>query len=224
MKVSITVVLFLFTSLLFSQEQNENFLIVKGTWTIEGNLGFNLRNEDDTNNSIDHDYKTFNFSIAPKIGYALNNNFVLGLGLSYSHSQFDNEYINQSNTSTNFTKSNSYGVLAYAKKLFPVSKKLALHLVAETGFSIGNSNSENTNNDFNSDSRTENFSINIRPGINYKLSDKFLMHANFGFFGYGNVNEEFDASDRPNTENRNSNSLGFNFSTSSLYFGFTVLL
>ncbi|WP_026755721.1 outer membrane beta-barrel protein [Sediminibacter sp. Hel_I_10] len=196
----------------------------KGTWNIAGDLSLNLRNDDDNNNSTDYDNNTFNFSIAPKIGYALNDNLILGLGLSYNYSKYDREIINESNTNTIFSKSNSYGILAYAKKFLPVSKKLALHLAAETGFSRGNSNSENTNTDFNSDTRRENFSIIIRPGINYRLTNKFLVHANFGSLGYNNINEEFNASDKPNTENRNSNSFGFNFSTSSLYFGFTVLL
>ncbi len=104
MKTAITVVLFLFTAMVFSQEQNDDFLIEKSTWTIEGNFGFNLRNDNNSNNFNNSDNMSFNFRIAPKLGYALSDNFILGLWVAYGYTEFENEFENAGTIQTDISK------------------------------------------------------------------------------------------------------------------------
>lgn len=222
MKVLITALLFLFTSFAFSQDTSDNFLIEKGTWIAEGNFGLNTRQSEDVFNSTTTDEKTFNFSIAPKIGYLIADNFILGLGLEYNYSKYEREGARESTIGTHTSISNSYGVFPYIKKFFPIGKKLSLHLAANTGFSFGNT-TYNTNNNIDgnteSESTSKNFSINVIPGINYRLHHKILVQANFGALGYNHIEIDFDDS-----ESRTSDSLGLNLNLSTFTIGFIVLL
>lgn len=224
MKTLITVVLFLFTMMVFSQDENDNFLIEKSTWTIEGDFGIkNFSDKKSYTNSNEFDDNYFNFSIAPKIGYAINDNFILGLGFAYNYSERDYEGIVEQAITINSWTTNSYSVFPYVKKFFPIAKKLSLHLVAETRFSIENISYESSRNDYNTITKAETFSINIRPGVNYRITNKFMLQANFGSLGYSHSNEKYDV-DLSTQSNDKENSIGLNFGTSSLYFGFVILL
>lgn len=222
MKASITVLLFLFTSLVFSQDKYDNFLIEKSIWVLEGDFGINSRQSGVVSGNDNIDDTNFNLSIAPKVGYFLKDNFALGLGFKYGYSEFESDNVSESIIRTHLTKSNSYGVFPYIKKFFPIGKKLSLHLAAETGFLFGNTRNENSadiDGNINGNSSVQNFSINISPGINYRLNNKILVQANFGSLGYNNIKEEFRDS-----ESRTTNFLGFNLSSSSFSFGFSLLL
>lgn len=219
MKTSITLLLLiLFTSIIFGQDKKEEFSIEKGTWSIEGNLSINTQNSESFNETSDSNTDNFNFSISPTIGYAIKENLILGLGISYGYSKSEFENKNSQNLNQDFSRNNSYGIFTYVKKYFPVSNKFALHLQGEARFTFGN----NTFDDFydiERTSETELFFVGIRPGFNYSLTKNLLLQANFGSLGYDYFKAEID-----DVNSQKANSFGFNFSSSSLIFGLTVLL
>lgn len=217
MKKSIIIMLCLFANIVFSQDENDTFLIEKGTWVVEGDFGLNFGNSNNVSGTTISDNSGFSFNIAPKVGYFISDNLQLGLGLAYGYTKFDNSDGNSPNINETTSKRNSYGIFPYLKKFFPVGKKLSFHLVAETRFEVFNTNF--VGNDNFSESSSDVFSINLRPGINYRFTDHILMQANFGRLGYNYAKQELD-----DTTSRESNDFGFNLSSSSLTFGIVVLL
>lgn len=217
MKTPMIILLCLLTSIIFSQEKNEDFLIEKGQWSIEGEFSFNSQNADYSNSNGDVNRNDFNFNIAPKVGYTISDNLILGLGVGYAHSKTEMEDDNN-NIEGNDSKINAIEFFPYIKKFFPVSKKLALHLQGETRFTFR----KNTFDNYYNDERVHNSEIifiGIRPGISYNMTKNILLQANIGSLGYQHFSGEVDDAD---TEK--SNSFGFNFNTSNLIFGLTILL
>ena len=218
MKLPFTLLLILFTTVIFGQGNEENFSIEKGVWSLEADFSINSRNSDFFNESNNSSRKEFGFSISPKVGYAINKNLILGLGLGYSYSKFEIENENVQFLGTDYSRVNSIGFFPYVKKFFPVSKKLAFNLQGETSFTFSKNTFENSDN-IERESKNESFFIGIRPGINFSLTKNILLEANFGSVGYSHISGEIDGVD-----NLESNSFAFNFSTSSLIFGMTLLL
>ncbi|WP_340065677.1 hypothetical protein [Ascidiimonas aurantiaca] len=210
----ITGCLVLFTTLSMAQETQENFLIEKGTWSLEGDFSITTEKvEDLIIDDVVND--EFNFIILPKIGYAVSDNLLLGLGLGYEYSE--GSFKSQEPSFDNEVESNAFIVFSYIKKFIPVGKKLAFHIQGEINYSQGNS--DFNSNGFESKSKIKTFFIGARPGITYGLSKNLLIHANFGSLGYNNTRRE---SDGENTFENNF--FEFNLRSSSLRFGFAVLL
>ena len=209
----ITVCLVLFTTLGMAQETQENFLIEKGTWSLEGDFSVNSQKLENLTN--DNENERFNFNISPKIGYAISDNLLLGLGLGYGYikSEFNNPQV----LNDNISETNSVSFFSYIKKFIPVGKKLALHVQGEVRYGLSSSDFES--NDVVRETKSQTFFVGVRPGISYSLSKSILLQANFGSLGYQNINREVD-----NVDTEKSNSFGFDFGSSSLQFGFAVLL
>lgn len=169
-----TIILCLLTSIILSQENNEDFLIEKGLWSIEGEFSINSINSDYPNDTENIAREDFNFNIAPKVGYTISGNLIIGLGIGYSYlkTEFKNE--NSNDLNINDSKISSIEFFSYIKKFFPVSKKLALHLQGETRFTFR----KNTFINYYNDERVHNSEllfVGIRPGISYNMSEKFYF-------------------------------------------------
>ncbi|EMY81621.1 hypothetical protein pgond44_07210 [Psychroflexus gondwanensis ACAM 44] len=218
MKTSITLLLILFTSIISGQDDKEQFSIEKGTWSIEADFSINSRNNDFFNPTFSSDSKFFNFSVSPKIGYAISKNLILGLGLGYGYSKSEDENENQQILRTTTSTSNSFGISPFVKKFFPISEKVAFHLQGETRFAFGKNTFENSDNS-ERESRNESFFVGIRPGINLSLTKNILLQANFGSFGYNYISGEVD-----DIQSQETNSLSFNLGSSSFIFGMIILL
>lgn len=204
----------LITSICFGQD--EKFTIRKGTWSLEGSIFVNTFNEerfDDSNQTRDNT----SFSLSPYIGYAIKDNLILGIGFRYSYGKTEDRItIFQDNINT-IRKNHYYEFMPYMKKFFPVSNQFAFHLLGETGFGFSRNEIENRDNTFEQKAESTQFFIGVRPGINYKLSDWFLLQANLGFLGYNSINSQIDGSD-----SSKSRSFTFNLS-SNISFGINIL-
>lgn len=212
MKKLFTLLLLSFTTIVFAQENEDLFNIEKGTWVVEG--GFSIFSENrEITNDINSTNDIVRFSIMPRLGYTLSDNLVLGLGIGYSYSKL--EHSNERNELISLSKTNSISFTPYLKKFFPLSDNLALNLQAETSYERGKR--ETTNNSFSND--TDYFFIGLRPGVNYSMSDNFLLQASFGSLGYSNYRMETN-----DVIQEKSNSFGLNLGTSSLLFGVLILL
>jgi hypothetical protein len=196
----------------FSQEEKEKFSIDKGAFLIEGSFNINSTN---TQNYGDNERESdaFGFGFYPKIGYAVNNNFILGIGLGYGYNKSDAEDF----LSVFDSKSNTYTITPYAQKLFPISKSFALKLSGEFTYGLSKHNTKREDQSFNTESKQ--ILIGVRPGINYTLSHKIMLHANIGYLGY--EHQEFEVN---NEEDQKRESFGLNLSTSDLTFGMTFIL
>lgn len=201
----------------FSQEEKKTFLIEKGTKALEGNFSIGSSSNEFNSDFANSESTGFNITISPRFGYAIQDNLILGLQLSYAHSNSDTDNSGQQANSIDYSRTNTYGIAPYIKKYFSLSETFAFHLQGELNFLFGN----DTFDDFLDVERKVDRNvifIGVRPGFTFRANDHLLFQANFGSLGYSNLNIETDDS----TEQKSS-SLGLNLDSSSLLFGFTYL-
>ncbi|CAM1366744.1 outer membrane beta-barrel protein [Tenacibaculum xiamenense] len=216
MKTRLTLLLLLFvTTVTIGQNKQDKFKISKGTWLLEGDFSINSSNFKITDNPTPNKADRFNFRISPKLGYAVNDNLVLGLGLEYSYSE--NQYENLYNQEDS---SNTYSIAPYIKKFFPITSRFAFHLQGETAFSYSKTNNYDGAGNRVASNGTRSYGISLRPGINYSLSKGVLLEMNFGALSYSHSSQKNDE----NSSKYVTNNFGFNLSSSSLILGVSILL
>lgn len=171
MKKLLFIAIFLISNILIGQGENEKFTIEKGLWNIEGNFSLNFRNS----KNYDYDLKYFNLGFFPKLGYSINDNLIIGIGLGYQYSKTEDENTQNFNNESTI---NRYSIYPYIKKYIPLGKKLAFHVQGEAKYSNFKNKDESTDDEY----KNYSFFIGLRPGISYYLSEKILLQTNFGAF------------------------------------------
>ncbi|KAB1154570.1 porin family protein [Tenacibaculum aiptasiae] len=198
-------------SFAYGQEstKKEKLTIQKGTWYLNGGMSLVSNNSKSNQNMEKSDQIGFNFS--PKIGFSINNNLIIGLGLGYNYHKND---LNFTNTK-NFTKNESYSIFPYIKKYFSLGQKLAFTLHGEFRYTY--SKYENDYNSLNNTnlSKANYYFIGIRPGITYFLNKKIALEANIGALGYTKSNHTHF----PNNSIQEIDNFNFNLNSSNLNFG-----
>ena len=107
--------------------------IQKGSIMLGGNVNYTNNNSNSDTRAISPNTTRSNckgssnsFTFNPKVGFALNNNWVLGpmLILSSSKGTSENNWVSGSNTVTDYTttKNSSFGGGAFARKYFPFNE------------------------------------------------------------------------------------------------------
>lgn len=195
-----------------AQDDLDNFTIQKGQWNLEGSFSINSNQRDVEQNGLENSTTdSFSFSISPELGYAVADNLLVGLGVSYAYSESDFNQTSENRT----TDSNSFGFNSYVEKFFPIHADFALSLKGEVSYSFGKQTNERSSGTTESD--FDSFFVGLRPGINYFVSERVFLQANFGVLGYESFKNE---DDQAVNENR---AFSLNLSSSSLLFGVNVL-
>ena len=117
---------------------------------------FNLWRNGDANRT--------NFTIAPEVGYNLNEQWAVGVTFSYSHDYFEK------------MKRNSVAIAPYARFSYYENKIVRLFIDGGLGFS--------TNRIKGADKATNGYEIGLKPGIALKLNKNFSLIAKCGFVGF----------------------------------------
>lgn len=212
MKRLIIIAFLLISSVIVGQENNEKFKIEKHSWNVEGDLYLfsqEFKNYDDNNS--DRDY--FGIGFTPKIGYAIKNNLILGIGIGYEYS--NSNYRNEL-TSDGSNSSNTFSVFPYIKKYVPVGEKIAFHFQGEAKFSNAVYNSKN---EITYENKRNFLFIGIRPGLSFELSKNILLQANIGVLGYSYSKSKVD-----DKNDEKFNGFQFKLSSSDLSFGLSIIL
>jgi len=146
---------------------------------------------------------------------------ILGLGSGYAYSKTEDEESfsieNQQILMTTTSTSNSFRISPFVKKFFPVNEKIAFHSQGETRFAFDKNNFENSGN-AERGSRDKSIFVGIRPSINLSLINNILLQVNFAAFGYTYISREVG-----DILSGETNSLSFNFGSSSFMFGMIIL-
>lgn len=149
-----------------------------------GSLGLNFTTPD-----YDDAETMTTFTIAPEVGYTLNDKWDIAIAINEQFASYDGE------------SANSISVEPYARYTF--AKNGNVSFFVDGGFGVGST--EFDNDGFYDSSRTE-WYIGIRPGIKVALSEKVGLVAKLGFLGYQNVEDAYE-------------SFGFSVNNNSLTFG-----
>ena len=131
--------------------------------------------------------------VLPEIGYVLNEDWALGIGLGYT--QFD--------SATPAVKATQVTVNPYARYTFASFDHVNLFIDGGFGF---------TNTDYDA-YKNNTWSIGLKPGVAINLNDKVSFVAHAGFFGYASSKDD-------TTGAKATNVFGLDLDGSNLSFGF----
>ncbi|AGC76885.1 opacity protein-like surface antigen [Nonlabens dokdonensis] len=183
MRTAIYLFTFLLTAITAAQEETTSF-INRGGYELNGSLSFST-SKINRENGFQSESRGTLIIFRPQLGYAVKNDFVLGLGLGFSYSESRNETANVDDINS----STSYAITPFVKKYFNISKNFAFNLQGEIGYSLSSINS--TNNQLEDNSSNE-ISLGIRPGISYRINEKLALQSQIGFLGYSQGNLDND--------------------------------
>ncbi len=136
----------------------------------------------------ENDNKQTVFGFLPYLGYSVNDNIIVGLGLG-----FNSQKTVLSGSSDYTISANSLQIQPFGRYRKSVSDKLGLY--GELGFIILNGKAKTSFPDFpenDSEQKFNNFNVYAGPGIDYAFSDRWVVNALWGAISYSVASLEDD--------------------------------
>lgn len=179
-----------------------NAQIAKGTTYISGQLGYS-QNENNNN-----DTKVESFKILPTVGYFVNTNLAVGLGVGYKNDNTKTVSTIGSTTVDGKETVSGFVVAPFVRKYWTVGEKLYIFGQLEVPMVFGQNKDEGTSTTTvggttvtSSSSTKNNFTsigVNVKPGLDYFLNKNWSIEATFGEFGYNTNKVNVDGAKRVN--------------------------
>ncbi|MEO0901297.1 MAG: outer membrane beta-barrel protein, partial [Bacteroidota bacterium] len=192
-------------------QQEDKFIIPKGTWTLAGSVSFNSNNGDSTfdNGDLTREDENNSFTIAPIVGYTFSDNWIVGIIPSYTTFKREfNSFNSDFGSSTSEDNSESITLSSFVRRYFGINKSLALYLQGEVGYTrVWTEGIRGDEERFTSSQ--EGVSANIRPGISFFVSEHLAFESSVGSLSYSSFTQE--SGDGAETRRNNFNT-NFNFS------------
>ncbi len=133
------------------------------------------------NSSEDEDgLKSSGFSISPRFGYYLNDNWAIGIGFGYSTSTVENSEVSETNTS-------GIGIVPFVRYNCVEAGKFVFFGQAELGFMSYESEVDPS---FGPNVKTEysTTGLSLNPGVAYNINESFAIELNmpniFNYYSY----------------------------------------
>ncbi|WFB68721.1 outer membrane beta-barrel protein [Chryseobacterium sp. WX] len=195
-----------------------NAQIAKGTTYLSGSVGYS---QVETNNG---NLKTENFNVLPTVGYFVNTNLAIGLGVGYQTEKTTATTTttmgNATTVSENVIKQPAFVVAPFVRKYWTLSDKLYIFGQLAVPMQFGKTETEKSsvttagnttisNSTSNEDKYTQ-IGVTVKPGLDYFLNKNWSIEATIGEFGYSN----YKPKDGDATNNYN-----FGLNLSSVTFG-----
>lgn len=157
-------------------------------WFLSGNVGFNVRDKNDKYEMSNGDNSKsnlteFGFSIAPKIGYSLNEKLALGLGVRTNcQFGFGEERVGIDIKNTRI----EWGIYPFVRYTVFTHQKFSLLLEGNTGFGMGHSLVKVNDVKIGTGLNTIQIDVlNIIPILNFRLNDHFQIETSLNFLRLG---------------------------------------
>lgn len=168
----------------------------KGDVILGGNL--NVSTTSHKVKDADDKHTTTNFGISPKVGVALNSNWVIGV---FAESAFGSD----KTTADIKTKTLSITPGVFVRNYHMIGEsKFAFFAEANAGYGFGSLKVEDTKtNTYNG------FSVNVLPGITYFVTKHFMVEGAFGGLSYAYNQDKAEATG----VKTNTSSFNFDFPT-----------
>ncbi|KYP13846.1 outer membrane beta-barrel protein [Flavihumibacter sp. CACIAM 22H1] len=185
-----------------------NAQVPKGSLLVGGTMGMNSNNVSSGSGSGN---TSSNFSIAPRISYAVANNLLLSGKAGFDFNQ--TKYENGQNL-----KNNGVNLGLFAKKLIPI--KGAFGWYPELGVSVFTGKQQYLNVvGQRVEMHNKGFSTGITPGLYYQAGSRFLVNVEFGGLQFSSSRSENESNDLINK----TRGIGFSlFQTFQLGFDFII--
>ena len=174
---------------------------------VGGSFGISFDKHKDESNDIS---KSTEFTLAPKVGYYLDDNLAFGahLGFETRSTTYFNGNADDSKSSRNL-----FTLAPFVRYHFMELGNLSIFAEPTLSLGFGGEKTE-TGNNTTRDADISKFGLYVVPALAYKVNDKIDIEAFFGYFGY--TSETDKEGDNKDTYN----SFGLNI-TSGLSLGFT---
>ena len=204
MRTVIQVFLFFFFAISISKAQP-----TAGTIFVGGDIGLSVGKDKTKNdNTTTTNYKKTDYSFLPQAGYFIDDILAVGarVGMSGNVYKYEGNY--------SYDKvSSSYFVLNPFARYYIINQKGGLFAEADMSFEFGTS--KTVYNDNTDEDNSTNIFLGMKPGVYYYISDRIVLQAFYGWFGYQSLinKEDNDTKDINNT-------FGFDLSSNSFAFGF----
>ena len=146
---------------------------------VGGEIGFNADKTTVKNNGVSNDVTTNNFTIAPEIGYNLNEKWAVAMKIGFVHSE-DNGVIKSMIENAGFNvpgkaMTNAFSINPYARYTFFKAGNFSAFVDGGVSYStVHINNMSDVMNNINS------FGVAINPGISYAVSEKVGLVAHLG--------------------------------------------
>ncbi len=209
MKTKIYVLLVLFTSLIYSQEEH-NFNINKGTKEIGLALNFNYQKNKTEDVTVNPHTTTLVFR--PSFGYAIDDNLVLGAQINVSAIRETSDGELSQRRLTPDLQTFSFGFSPYIKKYFSIGKSLLLNINGSIGYQSMKIEDYNANETI----KANQFSIGVTPGLTFRLSNNLALIGDFGFLGYSSTK---NVDSRDFVDDSKQENFDFNISSQEILVG-----
>ena len=169
---------------------------------IGGEVGFNTTTNTVKVNGVSTDETTNNFTIAPEIGYNLDDNLAIGIAFGYA--------AGSTSAAWNLTDPNE------DLKVFEVSPYVRYTLVKLGSVSIFADGGIDYAHIDNDGDKANAFGVGIKPGLAVTLTPKLSFVSHFGMLGYQQAKADHDGAEAISTIGLDlSNNLSF-----GLYYNF----
>lgn len=206
--ILMTIAVTFFSMVANAQTDSEKFIIEKGTWSLGGSFALGSAHTSSERVDYPRDFKSFSINIRQDVGYFIAPNLQAGLQLGYGYSK--NKY--EESVLTELKRS-SFSIEPYLRKFFGLSSKFSVSLTGSPYYNFSQ-NDEYSDNEQFGQLRSENYGVNIRPGIFFMLSEKFSLNADFGRLYYSHFSDSRDGED-----SEKSDQFGLSFSTDNIWLG-----
>ncbi|MEJ5104189.1 MULTISPECIES: outer membrane beta-barrel protein [Chryseobacterium] len=184
-----------------------NAQIAKGTTYVSGQLGYSQNENNNTDTKIE------SFKVLPTVGYFVNTNLAVGLGVGYKNDNTKvttdgnliptGTFVNENKTTTS-----AFVVAPFVRKYWTIGEKLYIFGQLEVPMEFGQFKDEDKRTETvgsteakTSTSTKDNFTsigVNVKPGLDYFLNKNWSIEATFGEFGYNTNKVNVDGAKRVN--------------------------
>ncbi|MPQ48889.1 hypothetical protein GCQ56_17970 [Marinifilum sp. N1E240] len=208
----------------FSLMSNLNAQIQKGSIIIGGDLNYNGKDYSQKPSPVGNltiNRESNNLKIAPQISFFASESTLIGLGLTFEHSDYKNiqRTIYQDGTSvihseeiTSKEKRNLFLINPYVTKYSKLKDKF--YFTTRVNLMVGFGKQD--------DSKLTEFRVNATPGLAYFVSNKWALTCNVGQIYYNRTRSKLDMD---NFSNKSINEdYGINVKFNSFTIGFQYVM
>lgn len=195
-----------------------NAQIAKGTTYLSGSVGYS---QEESNNG---NLKKENFNVLPTVGYFVNTNLAIGLGIGYQTEKNTTTTTatlgNTTVVNESIVKTPAFVVAPFVRKYWTLSDKLYFFGQLAVPMQFGKTETETNSvatsgntvvtNSTSTEAKYTKIGVTVKPGLDYFLNKNWSIEATIGEFGYSN----YKPKDGDATNNYN-----FGLNLSSVTFG-----
>ncbi len=176
------VIIFFPSIIIIAQQKN-------GMLSIGGEIGYSRHSNIEEDAYGPYETIITKYTLNPKLGYFLSDNFEIGLGLSYSHSENETKSLNDDYVN----KGNMFSVNPFARYYGYFNENFGIFLELNLLYGFGDEDYRLYPSRRKYD--VKHYSIMLNPGIIYSLSDLISIDASVRFFQYEKVPDQFEITD-----------------------------